>query len=75
MGALERHGERVCARDGCEQTFTPKTKRAAYCSDSCRALAFRLRSGRNTERAVSERRPTRAKTAALPVVALTWEPP
>lgn len=75
MRGSEGHGERVCARDGCGQTFTPKTVRRVYCSDSCRALTS------VTKRSVSEsgtarpagRRP--AAGTAAPAVALTWEPP
>jgi hypothetical protein len=71
--------ERTCARDGCGQAFTPKTARAAYCSDSCRAQAFRSRSRNETEHAVTEKaRSPRTRTVAVIAAndpAPTWDPP
>jgi len=64
---------RNCARDGCQNTFTPKRSDARYCSDACRALASRNRN--ETKR--SDNRPARLSAAAAsrPPVPPTWEPP
>ena len=64
--------ERTCARDGCDQTFTPKTARRVYCSDSCRALVSK-RSVSKSGAASSAR--TRVAAVAAIEPALTWEPP
>lgn len=34
---------RACAHDACRRTFHPKRSDAAYCSDTCRAIASRKR--------------------------------
>lgn len=60
--------QRVCARDGCGQVFTPKTTRRIYCSDRCRAQVSK-RPGSQT---------LGVRAAAKPVAQLpsplTWDP-
>jgi hypothetical protein len=44
--ARVRNAQRECARTGCEETFSiHDNDRRRYCSDACKALAGRLRSG------------------------------
>jgi len=64
------HGERVCAREGCGQTFTPKRSDAKYHSGACRAADNRTHRHTNN-------RPVRvaAVTAIRPPGPLTWDPP
>jgi hypothetical protein len=40
-------GKKICENPGCKKEFTPATKRAVYCSGSCRANASKIRAGQS----------------------------
>lgn len=64
---------RVCERDACGMTFTPKRSDARYCSDACRNAANRARSRSDPIRSANRADP--ANHPARGVLALTWDPP
>jgi hypothetical protein len=74
MNAPHSAAERVCARAGCGQRFTPKRSDARYCGDECRWAANRANRAMRTDMPRSDTGSRSAITAASVPVGLTWEP-
>lgn len=72
--ALER--TRACAWSECGRVFVPKTSRSEYCSDACRAQAFRSRA-RSRTGGPAPRSPSVRMVVphAADLVPPAWDPP